>query len=160
MFSWPSALFSWKKLIVFIVRKHCMVWTSSEGSSEGWTSLMLTRLSPTILGPRYVSSWRPAKSKKDTKSFAGQLGHQHSLPGGDPRGALRIMTSLIIMMASIIRIMMMLIIIESSWRYVYKQWQRWRPPCSCLRTVEGAGAAVGTILIAWWESWPLFANAV
>ena len=71
---------------------------------------------------------------------------------------LRIMTSLFIMMASIIRIMMMLIIIESSWRYVYKQWQRWRPPCSSLRTVEGAGAAVGTILIAWWESWPVFAS--
>ena len=50
---------------------------------------MLTRLSPTSLGPRYVSSWRPAKTKKDTKSFAGQLGHQHSLPGGDPRGAFK-----------------------------------------------------------------------
>ena len=50
---------------------------------------MLTRLSPTFLGPRYVSSWRPAKTKKDTKSFAGQRGHRHSLPGGDPRGAFK-----------------------------------------------------------------------
>ena len=50
---------------------------------------MLTSLSPTSLGVRYVSSWQPAKTKKDTKSFAGQLGHQHSLPGGDPRGAFK-----------------------------------------------------------------------
>ena len=42
-----------------------------------------------FLGSEVCIKLAASKKEKDTKSFAGQRGHRHSLPGGDPRGAFK-----------------------------------------------------------------------